>query len=65
MGLSMLLAQRHDACGHPLVVVPRKKVEDLSSPFASSVHFTFSGPGDCVFLQSLVNIGEEVAGEEK
>lgn len=64
MGLSASLAQRRDACGHLLVVVPRKETEDLSSPFPISVHFTFSGPGDSVFLQSLVNIGEEVAGEE-
>jgi len=46
------------------VGVPRKQAEDLSSPFAISVHFHFSGPGDSVFLQSWVNIGGDVAGDK-
>lgn len=45
------------------MVVPRKKAEDLSSPFAISVHF-ISVVLVTVRFSSLVNIGEEVAGEE-
>ena len=60
----MSLARICGAWSHLLVGVPRKQAEDLSSPFAISVHFHFSGPGDSVFLQSWVNIGGDVAGDK-